>query len=101
MRSLGGRGTLHARCALALLLFFAYLVHHVLAQLVTGHAELLPPVGQHLVHLTRVGAQAHEVKRSPKACLLCQAKGGAAHALLKAGLHHPYLAHVTGQFAPA
>jgi hypothetical protein len=91
----------HTRRLLALVLFFAHLVNQVLAQVVIGHAELLPPVGQHFVHLTGIGTQAHKVKRSTKTLLARQAKGGTANALFEPGLHHPNLAHITGQLATA
>ena len=77
-----------------------HLIHQILTQVVIGHAELLPPVSQHLFHFTNVRAQAHEVKRSPKTGLVDQAEWRTAHPLLKPGLHHPYLTHVTGQLAP-
>jgi hypothetical protein len=80
-------------------LFFPHLVHHVLAQVVVGHAELLPPVGQHLVDLTGIGAQAHEIKSGAKTRLIHQAKWSAPYALVKARLQHPDFAHVTGQLA--
>ena len=61
-RRIGARRTVHTRSALALLLLFTHLVDQILAQIVIGHAELLPPVGQHFVDLTRIRTQAHEVK---------------------------------------
>ncbi len=85
----------------ALLLFQLDFIDHVVAQVVVGQAEFLPPVGQHLVDLADFGAQAHEVKGGAKARLLDQAKRRAAHALLEARLHHPDLAHVAGQLAAA
>jgi hypothetical protein len=66
--------SVHTRCLLAFLLFFAHLVHQILAQAVAGHAEFLPPVGQHFFDLANVGAQAHEVKGGPETRLLDQTK---------------------------
>ena len=43
-----------ARHAWSFLLFFADLIHHVLAQVVVGHAEFLPPVGQRFIHLANL-----------------------------------------------
>jgi hypothetical protein len=97
----GRWSALHFRRARAFLHFLAHLVYQVFAQLVVRGAELLPPVGQDLVHLANVSTQTHKVKGGAKALLLDQAKGRAAHALLKARLHHPDLAHVPGQLAPA
>ena len=84
-----------------MLLFGADFIHHILANGVAGHAELLPPVGQNLVHLASVGSQAHEIESRPEAGLLSQSKRCAADTLLETWLHHPDLAHVTSQLAPA
>jgi hypothetical protein len=83
------------------LLLFPNLIHHVLAQVVIGQAELLPPIGQHIVNFTGLRAQTHEVERSAKTRLLHQTKRRTADALFKAGLHHPDLTHVTGQLSTA
>ena len=92
---------MHPRRVLALLLLFAHLINQVLAQVVVGHAELLPPVGQHFLHFANIGTQAHEVKGRPKARLLHHAKRRAADAFFETRLHHPDLAHIAGQFAAA
>ena len=59
----------------------------------------MPPVGQQLVYFAHIGAQAHEVKGGAKTRLLGQAERCAAHAFLKARLHHPNFAHVGGELA--
>ena len=92
---------MHAGRLFAFLLLFAHLVHQVLAQGVTGHAEFLPPVGQDFFDLADIGTQTHKVKGRPKACLLHQTKGGTTHPLLETRLHDPNLAHVAGQLAAA
>ena len=84
----------------SLLLKFGGL-HQVFALGIAGHAELLPPVGQAHVHLFDIGTQTQKVEASPKAGLLHQPEGRAAHALFKARLHHPDLAHVGRQLAAA
>ena len=99
---LGGPGHLmDPGCAGPLQLLFAHLVNHILTQRVIGQAELLPPVGQQLVNLTHVGAQAHEVESGAKPRLLGQTKRSATNPFVKTGLHHPDLAHVGSQLAAA
>ena len=83
------------------MLLVTHLVDQVLARIVVGHAELLPPVGQQFVHLADVGAQAHEVERSAKARLIHHTERRTADAFFKARLHDPDFAHVAGQLAAA
>ena len=61
----------------------------------------MPPVGQAHIHLFDVGTQAQKVETGTKARLFDQAERRAAHPLFKARLHHPDLAHVSGQLASA
>ena len=82
-------------------LLFPGLVHQVVAALVVGRLEVLPPLGQGFLHLSNVGTQTHEVKACAETGLDDHAKRRVAHALFKAGLHDPDLAHVGGQLAAA
>ena len=68
---------------------------------IVGQAEGLPPIGQVLIHLAHIGAQAHEVEPGTETRLHHHAERRVAHALFKARLHDPDLAHVGGQLAPA
>jgi hypothetical protein len=90
------RCALHARCARALLLFSPDLVHQILAQIVIGHAEFLPPVGQQFIDFTNVGSQTHEVKGGTEAGLFYQPERRTPHALFETRLHEPDFTHIAG-----
>ena len=89
---------MHAR---GLALFGLELLQQVVAGGVVGLAELLPPVGEHLVDLAHVSAQAHEVECRTETGLLDQTIRGAAAAFFEAWLHGPDLAHVRAELAAA
>ena len=89
---------MHARL---LRLLLAHLVDHVAPQVIAGRAEVLPPVGQHLLDLAVLGAQPHEIEGRAKPRLLDHAQWRHAGAFVETRLHHPDLAHVAGQLAAA
>ena len=86
---------------LALALFVAGLGDQVFALGFVGVLEQLPPIGQGLIGIAHIGAQAQKVKARTKAPLGHETERRGPSALIKARLHGPDFAHVSGQLAPA